>query len=94
MAKEKGSAAQPSGPFASYPSIEKLIDSEDFTLVNQNFTQAYEALEKLSRESGGLKKTKEAKKGMKAIERVMDLLRELLKLKYQALEAAKAPKKG
>ena len=66
-----------------FPSLEGLLESEDFSKVNRGFTEAYESLEKLSRGRGGMGKTAEARKAMKAIERVMDLLRDLLKLKYQ-----------
>lgn len=87
--KGKEEAESAMGPQASYPEIEKLIDSENFDTVNKNFSEAYEALDRISKERGGLKKSGEAKKAMKAIERVMDLLRELLKLKYQLVEAQK-----
>lgn len=90
--KEGPVEAATEGPLASYPEIEKLIDSENFDTVNKNFSKAYEALDKISREAGGLKKSKEAKRAMKSIERVMDLLRELLKLKYQLIEAQKQKK--
>lgn len=67
---------------AQFPSIEKLLASEDFTPVNKSFSAIYKALETVSRGRGGMGKTAEARKAMKAIERVMDLLRDLLKLKY------------
>jgi len=70
-----------------FPEIEKLIESEDFDKINQSFTASYEELEKLTKAKGGFGKSKDAKKAMKAIERVMDLLRDLLKLKYQMMEA-------
>lgn len=70
-------------PTAQFPEIERLIESEDFDRINKTFTSAYEELENLSKAKGGLGKSRDAKKAMKAIERVMDLLRELLKVKYQ-----------
>lgn len=70
-------------PAHQFPEIEKLIETEDFDRINQSFTAAYDELEKASKSKGGLGKTRDAKKAMKAIERVMDLLRELLKMKYQ-----------
>ena len=73
-------------PIIQFPEIEKLIESEDFDRINQSFTAAYEELESLSKAKGGLGKSKDAKKAMKAIEKVMDLLRDLLKLKYQMME--------
>jgi hypothetical protein len=72
---------------AQFPEIEKLMESEDFSKVNKQLGDAYHALEKLSRGKGGLGKSSEARKGMKAIERVMDLLRELLKMKYKLMES-------
>src|SRR5262245_29476245 len=69
-----------------FPEIEKLIESEDFDRINKSFTAAYEELERTSKAKGGLGKSRDAKRAMKAIERVMDLLRELLKLKYQIQE--------
>lgn len=71
-------------PPTPYPEIERLLETEEFDKVNQNFTQAYEQLEKLAKgRSSGLGRSQHARKAMKAIERVMDLLRELLKYKYQ-----------
>jgi hypothetical protein len=69
-----------------YPAIEKLIDSEDFESINKNFGLAYEELEKLSKQKG-LGSASQAKKAMKALEKVMDLLKDLLKLKYQYMAA-------
>jgi len=70
-----------------FPEIEKLIEGEDFDKINLSFTVAYDELEKLTKAKGGFGKSKDAKKAMKAIEKVMDLLRDLLKLKYQMMEA-------
>jgi hypothetical protein len=70
-------------PVHQFPEIEKLIESEDFDRINKSFTAAYEELEKLGKSKGGLGKSRDAKKAMRAIERVMDLLRELLKVKFQ-----------
>lgn len=77
-------------PAGQFPEIEKLVESEDFSKINQSFTSAYDELEKLSKAKGGLGKSRDAKKAMKAIERVMDLLRELLKLKYQLADSKTA----
>ena len=68
---------------AQFPEIEHLLETEDFQRINDNFTAAYQELEKLGKGRGGLGKSREARKAMKAIERVMDLLRHLLKLKYE-----------
>lgn len=76
-------------PTTTYPRIEALLDTEDFEPVNKSFTAAYGELEKIARQKAGLGKSKLAKKAMKAYQLVMDLLKELLKLKYQMMEAAK-----
>lgn len=78
-----------------YPNIEKLIDSEEFDELNQAFSLAYQQLEKASKEKKGLKTPKEARKAMHALEKVIELLKELLKVKYKLQEiAAKQEKKG
>lgn len=69
-----------------FPEIERLLETEDFDKINKSFAAAYESLEKVARGSGGLGKSRDARKAMKAIERVMDLFRELLKYKYQLME--------
>ncbi|MBI2083125.1 MAG: hypothetical protein HYT76_06105 [Deltaproteobacteria bacterium] len=76
---------KPPIPEARYPEITKLLETEDFNRVNKNFMATFQALEKMSKMKG-LKKASDARKGMKAIERVMDLLRELLKKKYEIME--------
>ena len=68
-----------------YPAIEKLIDSEDFNQINKNFTKVYKELEDMGK-GGGLKKSGQTRKAMVALEKVMDLLREILKLKYQLMK--------
>jgi hypothetical protein len=78
---------------AGYPRIEKLIETEDFNQVNASFAKAYEELEKIAKSKSGLGKGKTAKKALKAYEKTMDLFKELLKLKYQMLEAAKKAEK-
>ena len=76
----------PQESMGQFPEIEKLIESEDFTKINQSLTSVYEELEKASKTRGGMGKSRDAKKAMKAIENVMDLLRELLKVKYRLIE--------
>ncbi len=75
-----------------YPEIERIVDSEDFTQINEHFGQAYEALEAVSKQNG-MGKARDAKKAMKALEQVMDLLKYLLKLKYEYLESQGAGSK-
>lgn len=87
MKKDPKPARTVEAPAATqFPEIERLIESEDFSHINHAFTQAYEELEKVGKGRGGMGKSQEARKAMKAIERVMDLLRELLKVKYQMME--------
>ncbi len=78
-----------SNNIVGYPRIESLIDTEDFDSVNKSFAAAYGELEKVARQKAGLGKAKQAKKAMRAYELVMELLKELLKLKYQMQEALK-----
>lgn len=72
-----------------YPRVEKLIETEDFTEVNEAFETAYAELGNLFSKSRSIKKGKDAKKAMKAMELTMDLFRELLEIKYQ-LQAMQA----
>lgn len=79
---------------AGYPAVEALIDTEEFDPLNITFEQAYAKLSEIARHKRGLKKSREARKAMKAIERVMDLLRELLAVKYRLQQATNAPRKA
>ncbi|HCU23874.1 MAG TPA: hypothetical protein DF383_02560 [Deltaproteobacteria bacterium] len=74
---------------AGYPRIEKLIESEDFDAVNQSFAKSFDELAKIAKQKSGLGKGKAAKRAMRSYELTMDLFKELLKLKYQMLEALK-----
>lgn len=66
-----------------YPRVEQLVDSEDFVDVNEAFEVAYAELGTLVGKSRSIKKGKDAKKAMKAMELTMDLFRDLLEIKYQ-----------
>ncbi len=77
---------------AQFPQIERLIETEDFSKINASFQAAYGSLEKIGRGGSGMGKSRDARKAMKAIERIMDLLRDLLKIKYQL--AGKGGKDG
>ena len=70
-------------PSTNYPAIEALVESEDFSEVNKAFEKAYRELETLAQKKKGLKKGREAEKGMVAIERVIALFKELVSIKYQ-----------
>ena len=72
-----------------YPRVEQLVDTEDFAAVNEAFETAYAELSTLVSKSRSIKKGKDAKKAMKAMELTMDLFRELLEIKYQ-LQAMQA----
>lgn len=74
------------GSSMGYPRIEQLIDSEDFADVNEAFEITYAELSTLVSKSRSIKKGKDAKKAMKAMELTMDLFRELLEIKYQLQE--------
>lgn len=69
-----------------YPRVEKLIETEDFTEINEIFEAAYAEASEVAGQKKGLKKSREAKKVMKSMELVMDLFRELLAIKYQLQE--------
>ncbi len=71
------------GNSMGYPRVEQLIDTEDFTEVNEAFEVAYADLGGLVSKSRSIKKGKDAKKAMKAMELTMDLFRDLLEIKYQ-----------
>ncbi|MDX1387177.1 MAG: hypothetical protein R3257_06270 [bacterium] len=73
---------------AGYPRIEKLVETEKFDEVNASFGKAYDELQQIAKAKSGLGKGKAAKKALKAYELTMDLFKELLRLKYQMIEAA------
>lgn len=78
---------------AGYPAVEDLIDSENFSAVNATFEKAYQELEATARHKGGIgRKSGDAKKAMKSIEIVMELLKELLAIKYR-LQSMVEPQK-
>lgn len=78
---------------AGYPAVEKLIDTEDFSELNTAFEAAYEELLKMSKHKKGLKTQRETKKAMRSLELTMDLLRELLAIKYRLQEEAQKKQK-
>lgn len=95
MVPPKSPPEQQEAPFTPhYPAIEALIESEQFEGINKSFGAAYQNLSELAKQQG-LRKSREAKQAMKALEKTMDLLSELLKLKYQYLKArGKLPENG
>jgi len=83
------SARAHAGSSMGYTRVEQLIETEDFAEVNEAFEVAYAELGSLVGKSRSIKKGKDAKKAMKAMELTMDLFRELLEIKYQ-LQAMQA----
>lgn len=79
---------------AGYPAVERLIDSEEFDEINTTFEIAYARLEGIDKKKRGLKKGRDAKKAMLAIEHVMDLFKELLEIKYRLQEMLDQTAKG
>jgi len=70
----------------SYPIIESLVQSEDFSKVNTSVTGCYETLEKmLKNKTGGMSKQKKIRAALKAYDLTIDLLRQLLKTKYDLI---------
>ena len=72
-----------------YPAVERLVATEDFARINKDFTSTYKELEKMSPE-GGMGKASKARKAMAALERTMELLRDILKLKYRLAQLHEA----
>lgn len=74
-------------PQLGYPHIEQLLESENFEGINQSFTRVYDSLQVVMADRGaGLKKQKDARKAMRAYELTTDMIKELLKVKYQILK--------
>lgn len=78
---------------AGYPAVEKLIDTEDFDELNIAFEAAYGELLEISKKKKGLKSKQDVKKAMRALELTMELLRELLLIKYRLNEEAQKQSK-
>ena len=78
---------------AGYPAVEELIDSERFDSVNKAFGDAYAQLSEIIKKKNGLKSVKEAKIAQKAIDLVMEVLKELLAVKYTLLRQQEGQKK-
>ena len=95
MSKEskRGPTSKPT--LLGYPVIEKLIDTEDFAKVNQTISTSYDLLERMLKgKSGGLKKQKMIRQALKAYDLTIDLIRILLKTKYEMIEKNKNQKKS
>ena len=92
--KKSGKADAPKTGRLGYPTIEALLDSEDFDRLNKSFGEGYNKLTALlDNKSAGLKTQKEARAAMKAYELTTDLLKELLQLKYAMQKESKKNEK-
>lgn len=78
---------------AGYPAVEELLDAEQFDAVNKAFFDAYQQLSEIIKKKKGLKSVKEAKAAQKAIDLVMEVLRELLAVKYTLRQQQDAAQK-
>jgi len=94
MAKRAQGHVQAKYGQSGYPAVEKLIDTEDFSDLNDAFEVAYAELFDLSKRKKGMKTQRDTKKAMRSLELTMDLLRELLAIKYRLQEEASRKGKG
>ena len=90
---DKKTESPPIAEAPSFPSIEEIIASDDLGPITQKLNAIHEELEKVSKEKGGLGKTRDAKKGMRAIEKTIDLLKELLRIKRENMKALEDQRK-
>lgn len=89
-----GVNAKKSRALIGYPILEKLIDSEDFSKVNPSMTSCYAQLERMGKnKTGGLSRQKKIHQILKAFDLTVDLIRVLLKTKYEMIEKNKIDKK-
>ncbi len=65
-----------------YPIMEGLIETEDFTKVNATMSACYDLLERQLKQKGGLAKQKKIRQSLQAYDLTIDLIRFLLKMKY------------
>ncbi|MFH1653828.1 MAG: hypothetical protein ABIE74_07200 [Pseudomonadota bacterium] len=91
MKNTKNMNVAPKGT-TGYPELEKLIETENFDELNEDFEKAFAELDEISSKGKSLKKSRDAKKALKAIELTMELLKELLALKYRLQEELKNKK--
>ena len=78
---------------AGYPTVEKLVDTEDFDEINLAFEDAYAQLYDISKKKKGFGTQRDIKRSMKALELTLDLFRELLTIKYRLQEEMEKQKK-
>lgn len=76
-----------SNALPGYPLIQNLIETENFEKVNKSMSEAYDTLERqLKQKTGGLKKQKAIRQALKSFDLTIDLIRELLKTKYDMIK--------
>ncbi len=64
-----------------FPEIENILQTENLKSVEKSFSEIHSSLETVSGGRGGFGKSQNARKVMKSLERTLDLLKELLKMK-------------
>lgn len=91
----KQSPQRPQRRLLGYPIIEKLIETEDFNKVNKTMSACYDTLERmLKNKTAGLQKKKHIRQAIKAYDLTIDLIRDLLKIKYEIMQRAQKEAKG
>lgn len=91
----KQSPQRPQRRLLGYPIMEKLIETEDFAKVNKTMSVCYDTLERmLKAKSSGLQKKKHIRQALKAYDLTIDLIRDLLKIKYEIIQRAQKEAKG
>lgn len=77
-------------PSLGYQIIENLIDSEDFSEVNQSMKESYDKLEALLQSKEiGIQERKKVRQALKAYDLTADLLKFLLHTKHEMLKKQK-----
>ena len=74
-----------------FPTIERLIEQENFDDLNRIFVEGYESLEKIAQGKGDLQRKKAAKKAMRSLELTMNLLRDFLSVKEELIKKGLRP---
>ena len=68
---------------AQFPEIEKILEDQTLEQVEARFAPIKESLEKAKDTAGGMGKKAEARKALNAVERVVDLFREMFRMKQE-----------
>ena len=87
MKKEQNTQPVARTQLTGYPHIEALLESEDFDRINKTFSDAYQKLEKIAKDSSlGLQARKNAQEAMQAYELTAELVKQLLQVKYNIMK--------